>query len=31
MFPGELERARELLDKVLVERSAELRNSVQGR
>ncbi len=31
MLPGELERARELLDKFLVERSAEPRDSVQGR
>ena len=31
MLPRELERARELLDKFLVERSAEPRDSVQGR
>ena len=31
MLPGELERARELLDKFLAERSAESVDSVRGR
>jgi hypothetical protein len=31
MLPGELERARELLDKFLAERSAEPLDSVRGR
>jgi hypothetical protein len=31
MLPGELERARELLDKFIAERSAETLDSVRGR